>query len=44
LTIDEQSTTISGKMTFDLLPAAEFPGIDELFETFADREIGTCEK
>lgn len=44
LIIDEQRTTIAGKMTFDLLPAVEFPGIDELFEAFADREIGSCEK
>lgn len=40
LAIDEQSLRISGKMTFDILPAAGFPGVNELLEAFADREIG----
>ncbi len=39
LTIDEHSKTLSGKMTCDVLPAAEFVGVDELLEAFVDREI-----
>lgn len=39
LTIDEHSKTFSGKTTCDVLPAAEFAGVDELLEALVDREI-----